>query len=61
MDAHCRAGRLDAALAVVQDFGSPDARMYDRLVDAAMRSGDFRCALKVRVCTQKREEEDVCV
>lgn len=47
VDAHCRAGRLDAALAAVQNFGRPDARMYDRLVDAAMRNGDFRCALKV--------------
>jgi pentatricopeptide repeat protein len=51
VDAHCRAGRLDAALAAVQRLvdagGAPDARIYDRLVDAAMRGRDFQRALQV--------------
>lgn len=53
VDAHCRAGRLEAALAAVQRFvdsgGAPDARIYDRLVDAAMHAHDFKRALQVRV------------
>ena len=43
---------VDAALAAVQRLvdagGSPDARIYDRLVDAAMRGRDFQRALQVR-------------
>lgn len=56
VDAHYRGGRLDAALGAVQTLvdagGAPDERVYDRLVDAAMRAGDFRRALQVEFVTQ---------
>ncbi len=53
MDAFCGRGRLRAALGAVQGLvdagGSPDARIYDRLVDCAMRARDFQRALQARL------------
>lgn len=53
MDAFCGRGRLRAALGAVQRLvdagGEPDARIYDRLVDCAMRARDFQRALQARL------------